>query len=268
MLVKIEQATLTSQLSRTFTGCRPNDLFMKLTFKSILGYLLGIPMLLFGALVCFTSFLSGVVLIVAGIVAIPKTRRVFQDQTGIEFSTGAAAGIPTILLIAGIVLLAMTSAGTVSGPGDEVSNVTVEHQDLEAEQPDHELAVTYNTRAQTSVNPDPDSMTHYSSEDGQKYLVVRMEIENQGTNETELTPQLFQFESGGVVHDYQGLLGSGNGLSNVALESGSTYRAWVVFSIPEDATQGTLRGSDQAFYDETVSISFERDGSMPIEMET
>lgn len=111
-------------------------------------------------------------------------------------------------------------------------------------------------------------MSHYSSNDGQKFLVVRMEIENRGDGETELTPRLFQFESDGVVYDYQGLFGSSNGLSGVSLQSGSTYRSWVVFSLPEDATQGTLRANNDAYYDETVTVSFEHDGSMPIEMGT
>lgn len=243
---------------------------MKLTLRSILGYLLGVPILLFGVLALVTSVIGGLVLIVAGVIAVPKTRRLLQNKTGVEFSTGAAAGIPTILLLVGIVALAMATAGTTSAPGSGVSNVSVEHQGLntEADQSTHQLSVTYNTRAQPSVNPDPDSMSHYSSDDGQKFLVVRMEIENRGEGETELTPRLFQFESDGVVYDYQGLLGSGNGLGGVSLQSGSTYQSWVVFSLPEDATQGTLHANNEAYYDETVSVAFEHDESLAIEMGT
>lgn len=106
---------------------------MKLTFRSILGYLIGIPILLFGVLALVTSVIGGIVLIVAGIIAVPKTRRVFQSKTGIEFSTGAAAGIPTILILIGIVALAMATAGTTGAPGSDVSNVSVEHQGLNTE---------------------------------------------------------------------------------------------------------------------------------------
>lgn len=241
---------------------------MKLTLRSMLGYLAGIPILLFGLLILYTTILGGVAIVIGGLVAIPKTRRLFQDQTGIELSTGAAGGIPAIMLMIGMVLLAMSSAGvTGSGvPGDDVSNVSVSHEDLEREAPDHELHVTYNTRAQDSVNPDPDDGSHYSSGSGQKYLVIRMELENRGSSDVELSQDLFRFETGGVVHDYQSLLGSGNSLQGTTLEPGSTYNSWVVFSIADDVEEGTLRATDEPLYDETATITFEKDSSMAIEM--
>lgn len=239
---------------------------MEIRLRSILGYLFGIPILLIGLIGLATSIVAGIALLLAGAIATPFTRRLFQRKTGITFSTGAAGGIPAILVLIGVVALAMAGAG-VTAPGDDVSNVSVDHQNLEADNPDNDVHVTYNTRAQTSVNPDQDSMTHYSSNDGEKYLVARMQIENQGDSTVDLLSRWFRVETDGVIHDPQLLFGSGNDL-NVELQPGASHSGWVVFPLSEDTTDATLQVTNESVYNKVTAVEFEHDPSMDINMET
>jgi len=43
-----------------------------------------------------------------------------------------------------------------------------------------ELEIDWNARAQTSVDPDPSDFQTYDSNDGQKYLVIRVAVTNTG----------------------------------------------------------------------------------------
>lgn len=242
---------------------------MQITFRSIAAYILGVPVALLGLLAVFTSLAAGGLLLGGGLLLLPIVRRKLLKTTGIKFSGGAAAAIFLVCAVAGMGTLALSTGGdgsTVAGPGSSVSNVSVTAESVTPVDAKRELSVVWNSRAQSAVDPDPNDMSIYRSNDGQKYLVVRMEITNTGEGKIELTPRFFKFETDGVIYDYQGLFGSGQSFSSVALTPDSSYSGWTVFPIPSDATTGSIVVDQDAYYSMNVSVSFEHDSEMPINM--
>lgn len=242
---------------------------MKITFRGIAAYVLGIPVALLGVLALFTNLMAGGLLFAGGILLLPIVRRKLFENAGIELSGGAAAAIFLVCAVAGVGTLALSagdSSTAAGGAGSDVSNVSVTAEPVSPVDADRELAVAWNSRAQSAVDPDPNDMSIYRSNDGQKYFVVRMEITNTGEGDIELTPRLFKFETDGVIYDYQALFGSGQSFSSVTLTPGSSYSGWTVFPIPSDATDGMIVVDQDAYYNTNVSVSFEHNSKMPINM--
>jgi len=126
------------------------------------------------------------------------------------------------------------------------------------------LDVQWSAQTQSSVDPDTSDNTAYYAEDGQKFLVIHMELQNTGNKRVELTPRLFRVAIDGAEYSYQPLRGSSaGGLGQVTLQSGGSYEGWILFSIPADATEGELIVYQDALIGE-VSASFEQDTSMPV----
>lgn len=242
---------------------------MKITLRSIAAYLLGIPIALFGVPAMLASIPAGLMLLVGGLLALPVTRRQLHDRTGVEFSGGAAAGIFLVCAVAGTATLIMSAGGSSSGPsgpGADVANVSVTAESATPADPSHQLSVEWTSRAQSAVDPNPNDMSLYNTEDGEKYLVVRMHITNTGSQEIELTPRFFQFQSEGVIYDYQALFGNGQGLSGVTLTPGADYTGWLVFAVPSETSTGTIVVNQGAYYDATVEAQFEHDSEMAVNM--
>jgi len=242
---------------------------MKITLRSIAAYLFGIPIALFGLPATLVSVPAGLMILTGGLLALPVIRRQLSDRTGIEFSGGAAAGIFLVCAVAGVTTLALSADGGSSGPagpGADVSNVSVTPESTVPDAASYQLSVEWNSRAQSAVDPNPDDMSIYNTEDGEKFLVVRMHITNTGSQDIELTPRFFKFKSEGVIYDYQALFGSGHGLSGVTLTPGADYTGWLVFAVPSDTSSGTLLVNQDTYYDATVETQFEHDTGMAINM--
>lgn len=258
---------------------------MEITGSSIAGYAFGLPSLLvgltaglFGVLFLVTGtsrgvslLLFGIVLTIAGSVATPVLRRLIKSQLGISFSRPAVVGISALSTVLATLLFVITIIGLISStgsvpPGADVSNVSMSAQNVNPETADHQLEIIWNARAQSGVDPDTDDFSSYSAEDGEKFVVVRMEVTNVGDGEIELTPRFFQFESSGVRHDYQGLFGSSDGFSGITLSPGATHEGWIVFSVSEDTTTGVLVTNQDAYFDQNVSVAFTHDERMAIDV--
>jgi hypothetical protein len=171
-------------------------------------------------------------------------------------------------VIAGVVVLiivGLSSTGAVA-PGADVSNVTVTAEDTSPPGSTVSLDVEWNSRAQSAVDPDPDDVSTYQSNDDQKFVVVRMEVTNTGTEPIELTPRLFRLSSDGVEYEYQGFFGSGNSLSGVTLNSNGTHSAWTAFSVSEGLTDGELTVNQDAYFQKNISVSLTHNSDMPINM--
>jgi hypothetical protein len=241
---------------------------MKITLRSVTAYGFGIPVAVLGVLALFTSALAGGLLLVAGVLALPVVRRRLRDSVGLELSGGATAAFFLVLAVAGAGTLVLSvSDGSDEGsaaPGSSVSDVSVTAESVSPSDARTALSVTWNSRAQTAVDPDTSDMSIYRSNDGEKYLVVRMKITNTGSSEIELTPSLFEFQTNGVRYEYQALFGSGQGLSGATLTPGASYSGWTVFSVPSKATKGSVLVNQEAYYNGNVSVEFSRDQSMPI----
>lgn len=241
---------------------------MNITLGSIVSYVVGVPLTLLGLLLTIQSPL-GLVPLVTGVLIIPVVRRQLAERAGVEFSRGAAAGIGGFGVVAGVVIfvmVALSGAGGGSAPGADVSDVSVTAVDASPADASRALSVEWNARAQSSVDPDPDDMSVYNANEGQKFVVIRMRITNEGSNSIELTPRLFRLRSAGVEYEYQALFGSGNSLSGVTLNPGGSYSAWTAFSVPEDLTDTELIVHQDALFGENVSVTFTHNRDMPIGM--
>jgi hypothetical protein len=243
---------------------------MNITLGLIVSYVVGVPLTLFGLLLTIQTPL-GLVPLLAGVLIIPVVRRQLAARAGIEFSRGAAAGIGTFGVIAFVVILvivALSGGGGAGGaPGADVSNVSVTTKNANPADSSTTLSVEWNSRAQSAVDPDPDDLSTYSSNDGQKFVVIRVRVTNEGGESAELTPRMFRLQSSGVEYEYQALFGSGNSLSDVTVNPGGTHSAWAAFSVPEDLTEARLIIYQGAFFRQNVSVSFTHNEQMPIEMD-
>jgi hypothetical protein len=169
--------------------------------------------------------------------------------------------LPAILLV---VLIAGCSGG--ASPGSKVPDVSMSATDANPDQSTIHLDVTWNARAQRAVDPNPDDISKFPANDGQKFLVVRMRIRNTGSSDVELDPRLFRLQSNGVKYDYQGLFGSGNGLVGVTLTPDAEYTAWTSFTIPNESTSATLIVDQEAYFQKNASVEFTHDPQLPINM--
>lgn len=243
---------------------------MKITFGWIISYLVGVPLVLFSLLLLVLSWWA-LVPLVCGLLILPFVRRQLAARFDVEFSRGAAAGLGTVGVVAVLVVMVIVAAGAIGGggsgtPGEDVTNVTVTAADETVADPDKSMAIVWNARAQSAVNPDPDSFTKYSADEGQKFLVVRMQVENTGDEPVEPSPRAFKLDVDGVHYDRQALFGSGHTLGGATVTPGATHEGWIVFAIPEDATEGELVVDQEAYHREDVSVAFEHDPDMAINM--
>jgi hypothetical protein len=243
---------------------------MNITLGLIVSYVVGVPLALLGLLLTIQTPL-GLVPLLAGVLIIPVVRRQLAARTGVEFSRGAAAGIGTFGVIAFVVVLVIvglsSGGGAGGGPGADVSNVSVRAEDTTPPNASTTLSVEWNSRAQSAVDPDPDDFSTYRSDEGQKFVVIRVRVTNDGGGSVELTPRMFRLQSSGVEYEYQALFGSGNSLSGVTVNPGGTHSAWAAFSVPEDMTEARLIVYQDAFYRQNVSVSFTHNEQMPVEMD-
>lgn len=240
---------------------------MRITLGSIVSYIVGLAVAGLSFLALFENVYA-VAPLLAGLLILPPTRRWLARSAGIEFNRGAAAAIGVVGVLALLLVLAGSGAsgGADSSPGSQVSDVSVSTTNETIEAADTSLEVTWNARAQSAVDPDTGDYSTYQSNDGEKYLVVRMKISNTGDSGVDLTPRAFRVESDGVVYDSQTLFGSGNSLSDVTLTPGGTYSGWVAFSIPEDTSTGTLQVDQEAYYNQRIKVSFTHATEMSVNM--
>lgn len=245
---------------------------MRITLRSIVAYVLGVPVAIFGVLVIFTNVVAGILFVVGGLLALPVVRRKLDASTGLEFSGGAAAAIFLVCAVAGVGTLAFSASpsdgDTATGPGSGVTDVSVTAQSMSPADAATQLSVTWNSRAQSAVDSDSSDLTNHQPNDGEKFVVVRMQVTNTGTSDLELTPRLFQLRADGVVYEYQVLFGSGHGLAGVTLTPGAGYSGWTVFSVPNGTTEGSLIVNQDAYFRKNVTVQFTHNASMPINMST
>jgi len=239
---------------------------MEITLGSILSYVVGVPLVLVSILLTVQTPL-GLIPLLAGLLIIPVVRRQIAKRMGVEFSRSATAGIGTVGVIAGVVVLVLVGlSGGGSVPGADVSNVTMSAEDASPQDVSTSLQVEWNSRAQSAVDPNPDAISIYNSNEGQKFVVVRVSVTNTGEESIELTPRLFRLSSDGIEYEYQGLFGSGNSLSGVTMNPDGTHSAWTAFSVPEGLTEAQMIVNQEAYFQKNVSVSFNHNPNMSINM--
>lgn len=249
--------------------------------------LLGVATAIYGLSMVLVGFsgglpvtLAGVLFIFAGSVTFPWTRPYVSAYTRVEFSGGAIATImllsivlsPALALTGGLMYnpstvpadsSSTTSDQTTPSAVDDAPPVTVTSENVDSNR-SNILHVEYHGRAQYTVDPDPDTLSSYSSDDGNKYVVVRLELTNNGSSEIDLRNSMFRIDVDGVVRDSVNLFGADGGLSGTSLRPEATTKAWIVFSVPEDAEDTTIL-ADLTYYD-THGIVFSQNQSLAIDM--
>jgi len=243
---------------------------VKITLGSVVSYLVGVSLVLLSTLLTIQSLL-GLLPLVAGMIILPPVRRQLDSRMNVTISRGLAAGVGGVGIVMAIVVMVAVAGGGGTGgeniPGSDVEDVSVTAVNPSVSDAPSQLEVEWNSRAQSAVDPDPDDISSYESNDGQKYIVVRMNIQNTGSQSVDLTPQAFILRSDGVEYDYQGMFGSGNSLTDVTLNPDGEYSGWVAFSVPEEMNEAELVSNQEAYFDQTVSTNFNRNSDMEINME-
>jgi len=235
-----------------------------ITLSNIIGYVFGIIAVLSGLAYTFTSAVAAALRVAAGGVALPPVRRQLRDRAGLNFSRASVVGLVLVLSVASLGALVMAAdSSDGGGPGSEVSNVTIEAIDAEPRDATQSLNVTWNARAQSAVDPDTSDVSNYQAEDGNKFVVVRVQLTNAGENEIDLTPRLFGMTADGVGYDYQALFGSGQGGLDVSLQQNASYDGWVVFEVPEDTSNAELTVNQDA-YAENTTVRFTQNENLPV----
>lgn len=100
---------------------------INITLGKMIAYPIGILLLLSGVAGLITSPLGGILLLLAGGLALPITRARLKDQTGIGINRWAASAIVLILIVSGGALLPSDSGGSLD-TGDSNGGEIIEQE--------------------------------------------------------------------------------------------------------------------------------------------
>jgi hypothetical protein len=252
---------------------------MEITLGKIVSYLSGLSLIGLGLVFLLLSMWA-VIPLLAGILILPPVRRLLDTRADITFSRGATVGIGSlgaIALVGVVLLVAFGGGGSVAdapatpaddgseataAPGDLVSQVDITARN-ESTSPTKSLGIRWNSRAQRSVDADPDDAIEGDERTGYKYLVVRAEVTNTGNESIELTPQMFALTADNVTYESGNYFGPNYSFSDIELQPGGSRTGWVAFEIPVGVSDGALTVDH---YSGNVSTSFTHDESFPINM--
>ncbi len=181
-----------------------------------------------------------------------------EDGFSLPISTSvppkAIAGV--VVAIAAIVL-AVVVAPMLLGTGGKVAetgwNVTAA-----STTPDNvtsALYVQWNAKRVSKLDPESGDDGVYRPRDGNQFLLVTMNVTNDGADSVGLRPRDFVLRSNGTLHGHQPLVNA-SGFDPNVLEAGESVTVWMVFSIDADATEATIVVSEPARH--VVRVQFVR----------
>jgi len=155
------------------------------------------------------------------------------------------------LVALGIVASGCLGSSAEDGPTD----VSLSAEDSNPANPDVSLDVSYNSTVDTEIPTEPTTV----AEDGQKWLLVRMDVTNTGPDARELNA--YQYRVAADADQYEQVITKESWElrgKEVALDE--TVSGWVVFHIPESVTDATLTADsgDQRNY----AVAFTHDTSL------
>ncbi|ELZ05380.1 DUF4352 domain-containing protein [Natrialba aegyptia] len=143
-----------------------------------------------------------------------------------------------------------------AGSGGDVPGVTLDSEDLEAEDADVSLEIAYNARVSTELGPGEHSTI---AEDGNKWVIVRMDVTNTGDAERELLAHQYILESGGETYEIVAF--DEHYLRGKTAGSGETVTGWVAFHVPVETETATLTANQDAIA-EQIDVEFTRNTSL------
>jgi len=150
-------------------------------------------------------------------------------------------------------------------PDPEASRVKLNHEDAETDS-ESRMEVDYNNRSQFTIAPRGTNRV-YRAPGNDKFLIVRMRVENTGDGELELTPAFWDIDIGGAKYSYQPLDGFPNDFRGVTLDEGGEFLGWSPYSIPKETREAALV-ADQSAYFGAVTCFFGQDNSIDVDVPT
>ncbi|WP_233274682.1 restriction endonuclease [Haladaptatus cibarius] len=202
-----------------------------------------------------------------------------SDEDGFSLPFSLPDSVPDSLpvqpkLVAGVVVLLLGLVGAavvapmILGTGGQVEtqdwNVTA--QSTAANNSTDSLAVQWNAKRISKL--DSDSLDSgdpgvYKPDEGKQFLLVTMNVTNEGNDSVGLKPEDFGVRSNGTLYGYQPLTNVTD-FSPMVIEEGQTESFSTLVSIDADATDATLVVSDRAKHG-GISMTFEKDSNLVVE---
>jgi hypothetical protein len=142
-----------------------------------------------------------------------------------------------------------------------LTSVDLTAVDATAGDPDVSLTIGYNATVTERIPTSPPTL----ADPGSKWLAVRMRVTNAGDTDRELTGYQYVVTANGETHEPVGVradwsLFQADGTYGPTVAPGESATRWVIFSIPDETTDATLRirENNRASY----AVTFNHDGSL------
>ncbi|WP_266078324.1 restriction endonuclease [Haladaptatus caseinilyticus] len=124
------------------------------------------------------------------------------------------------------------------------------------------LSIRWNAKRVSEIDPESGDSGVYKPNEGTQFLLVRMNVTNEGNDSVGLKPADFGVRSNGTVHGYQPLENV-TAFSPTVIGVGQTETFWTVVSLDADASEATLIVSDRVKHG-GVRIAFTRDSNLAV----
>ncbi|GGO03741.1 hypothetical protein [Haloarcula pellucida] len=209
---------------------------VEITLRNVLGYLFGLPAILGGLVFALVSPVSGLLLILAGVLALPVVRRQFDVRAGLSFSSWAVVGLVLLLSVASLSVLALT----VGDGGQQSLGESKTASGLSVVVTDYEIHENVDLNNNDPIDPNADA------------LLVKLRVEHVGENE-RVFPHQVANEIQADYNDeplasaltyrnitvdnttYHGYHQSYRGQDADGAYQGTTVSGWVAFEVPPNA---------------------------------
>ncbi|WP_227353706.1 restriction endonuclease [Haladaptatus salinisoli] len=172
----------------------------------------------------------------------------------------AVAGVVVAVLA---VVLAVVVAPTILGTGSKVeeSDWNVTAASTTPDNVTRALDVRWNAERVSEIDPESDDAGVYRPREGERFLLVSMNVTNAGADSVGLRQRDFVLRSNGTLRGHQPLVNA-SGFNSTVLEEGESVTVWTVFSVDADATNATIAVSEAARHG-GLRVRFVRDESLP-----
>lgn len=138
--------------------------------------------------------------------------------------------------------------------------VSVNEADVSADDPVTTLEVEYSATVANELPTDPPTL----AEDGQKWVLLRMRITNEGAETYDVTGGPFILEHNGQTYEIVST-GADWSVRGRTIEPGDSTTGWLVYHLPEAATSAmlTVRDDISRSYKVTFTRSIDLGTSLP-----
>ena len=180
--------------------------------------------------------------------------------------SGAVGGLPVsgTVAVAAVVVAAVLAAGVLFGPslpipflgGGGDAGATGPISAAPAPNGSATLHVGWTATVVDTVDPNESDEVAYYPPEGERFVVVYLNVTHVGDEELELRQRDFKLRAGNETHGFRPLAGT-DGFFDHPMGPGRNYKGWTVFTVPKGTT-GTLVYDGNA----SVAVEFERESDL------